>query len=113
MAVVAVPLVYPEHFDFSNSADYPRWIRRFERFYLASRLSIKPEEYQINALLYAMGYEADDVFALLPLGESERKNMTVWWKLSDNTASGNTTSCLNKLSLIVDVKMTAKAWRLL
>lgn len=73
MAVAAVQISPPEPFDFSNSADYPRWIRQFKRFRLASGLSSKPEEYQINSLLYTMGDEADDIFALLSLGGSDRE----------------------------------------
>ncbi|KAL6490042.1 hypothetical protein MHYP_G00003870 [Metynnis hypsauchen] len=67
MAVAAVQITHPEPFDFSNTAEWPRWIRRFERFRLASGLSTKPEDYQVNSLLYAMGDEADDILAVLPL----------------------------------------------
>ncbi|KAL7828552.1 hypothetical protein SRHO_G00321860 [Serrasalmus rhombeus] len=67
MAVAAAQITHPEPFDFSNTAEWPRWIRRFERFRLASGLSKKPEDYQVNSLLYAMGDEADDILAVLPL----------------------------------------------
>ncbi|KAI4879198.1 hypothetical protein NFI96_009429 [Prochilodus magdalenae] len=69
MAVAAVQITHPEPFDFKNTPEWPRWIRRFERFRLASGLSTKPEEYQVNSLLYAMGDEADDILAVLPLND--------------------------------------------
>ena len=64
---------HQEPFDFSDSADHPRWIRWFESFRLASGLSEKPEEYQINSLFYAIGDGADNILGILTLSESERK----------------------------------------
>ncbi|KAL7883346.1 hypothetical protein SRHO_G00010040 [Serrasalmus rhombeus] len=80
MAVAAVQITHPEPFDFSNTAEWPRWIRWFERFRLASGLSTKPEDYQVNSLLYAMEDEADDILAVLPL-----KNFVFLGELSSPT----------------------------
>lgn len=63
----------PEPFDFSCPADWPRWIRRFERFRIATTLDGKEEEYQVNSLLYAMGDAADDVLDVLPLTDADKK----------------------------------------
>ncbi len=63
----AVQITPPDPFDFSCPAEWPRWIRRFERFHIATALDEKSEQYQVNALLYAMGDTADDVLAVLPL----------------------------------------------
>ena len=38
----------PERFDCANSEEWPRWIRRFERFRTASGLTDKSEESQVN-----------------------------------------------------------------
>ncbi|XP_034038462.1 golgin subfamily A member 3 [Thalassophryne amazonica] len=48
-------------------------IRRFERFRIATALDNKPDEYQVNSLLYVMGDAADDVLAVLPLSDAEKK----------------------------------------
>ncbi|KAK7930380.1 hypothetical protein WMY93_006775 [Mugilogobius chulae] len=69
-----VQITPPETFDFSRPAEWPKWIRRFERFRIATALDNKPEEYQVNSLLYAMGDAADDVLAVLPLTEENKKN---------------------------------------
>ena len=39
--------------------EWTRWLRRFERFRQASDLEKKSDEKQVNALIYAMGDEAD------------------------------------------------------
>ena len=62
MAVAAEQISHTEPFDFSYSSEWPRWIRRFVRFLVASGLMDKPEEYQLNQLLYAMGLAADDSY---------------------------------------------------
>ena len=63
----------PENFNFRKTDDWPKWIRRFERFRLASGLVEKDEESQVNALIYTMGDEADDVLSSFSLTEEERK----------------------------------------
>ena len=63
----------PDPFDFSSPAEWPRWIRRFERFRIATALDEKEDEYQVNSLLYAMGDAADDVLAVLPLTDEDKK----------------------------------------
>ena len=45
----------PESFNFMNPEEWPKWIRRFERYRLASSLSNKPTKVQVNALIYHMG----------------------------------------------------------
>ena len=69
----AVQITPPDPFDFSSPAEWPRWIRRFERFRIATALDKKEEEYQVNSLLYAMGDAADDVLAVLPLTDADKK----------------------------------------
>lgn len=62
----------PERFNFSQPDQWPKWIRRFERFRLASGLTEKGEESQVNTLVYAMGDEADDILCSLGLTEEEK-----------------------------------------
>ena len=51
----------PDQFDFKKPADFEKWFVRFERFKTASGLSEKSQEQQVNALVYCMGKEADDI----------------------------------------------------
>ena len=73
MAMANVQISPPESFDVSNPSEWPRWIRRFERFRVASGLRDKGSEYQVNTLLYSMGDAADDILAVLPLPEANKK----------------------------------------
>lgn len=45
----------PEPFDFTKPQEWERWIRRFDRFRLASNLNATSEENQVNTLVYCMG----------------------------------------------------------
>ena len=53
----------PDSFVFTKPNEWPKWIRNFERFRLASVLDGKRDAMQVNALVYAMGDEADDIMA--------------------------------------------------
>ena len=52
-------------------------MRRFERFHVASGLSSRDGEIQVNTLIYAMGDQADDIFRSFTLSEEERKSYSV------------------------------------
>jgi len=43
--------------------EWPKWIRRFERYRIATGLEKKPHPEQVSTLLYAMGECADDILA--------------------------------------------------
>ena len=66
------PISPPEGFNFIQD-DWPRWIRRFERFRKGSGLQSKSEENQVNALIYVMGDKADDILNSFGLSDDERK----------------------------------------
>ena len=51
-----------------------KWIRRFERFRIASGLASRDEEVHINTLIYAMGDKADDILHSFSLSEEDRKH---------------------------------------
>ncbi|RVE55527.1 hypothetical protein OJAV_G00235410 [Oryzias javanicus] len=60
----------PEKFTF-KADDWPKWIKRFERFRIASGLETQAEENQVNALIYSMGEEAEDIWVSLRLSPEE------------------------------------------
>ena len=66
-------VVPPESFNFACPEQWTKWIRRFERFRIASGLSAKDDEAQVNTLIYAMGDEADDILRSFNLSEDESK----------------------------------------
>lgn len=65
---------HPEKFDFSRAEQWEKWFKRFERFRLASGLSEKSQEMQINTLIYSMGQEAEDIFASFGLSADDSKS---------------------------------------
>ena len=69
MASYQIPAL--EQFDFSKPEDWPRWIRRFERFRIASDLASKPEANQVNTLVYSMGDKAYDILQSFNLSEAD------------------------------------------
>lgn len=67
-------LTPPGSFNFDEPSSWPQWMRRFERFRVASGLAEKPSAYQVNSLLYIMGEKSDDILNTLPLSEEEKKS---------------------------------------
>lgn len=67
----------PDPFCFSSPNEWPKWRRRFERFYTTSGLSAKPEEHQVDALLYIMGDKAEDIFSTFELAPDEAKKFSI------------------------------------
>ena len=77
---VAVPtyqVSLPENFNFSQPQEWPRWIRRFERFRKSAGLAEKDDEVQVNTLIYSMGDEADDILRSFKLKDDEVKKYSV------------------------------------
>ena len=65
-------------FNFKPEA-WERWIRRFERFRIASKVDKENAAAQVNTLIYSMGDEgdeADDILASLKLTDEERASYT-------------------------------------
>ncbi|XP_027143510.1 heat shock 70 kDa protein 12B [Larimichthys crocea] len=60
----------PEKFSF-KAEDWTKWIKRFERFRIASGLEEEDDENQVNALIYSMGEEAEDILLSLHLTPGE------------------------------------------
>ena len=61
----------PEPFDFANTEEWPRWVRRFERFRESSELSQKSEENRISTFI--MGDAAEDIFESFKWEDQEQK----------------------------------------
>ena len=64
----------PEPFTFSRPEEWSKWIRRFERFRIASGLASREDDVQVNTLIYAMGDQADDVLRSFALSDVDRRN---------------------------------------
>ena len=71
MAWYNIPAV--ETFNFRKPEEWTQWIRRFERFRVASGLSTKSEDKQVNTLVYSMGAKAEDIFQSFGLSEKDSK----------------------------------------
>lgn len=65
-----VNLPPPKPFD-GNSASWPNWRQRFDRYRLASGLATRLREEQVSTFLYSMGDVADDIMTTLGIDESK------------------------------------------
>ena len=63
----------PEEFDFSKPNEWPKSIKRFERFRSASGLNRIDSESQVNTLLYTMGSKSDDIMPTFALSAEDTK----------------------------------------
>ena len=67
-----IPL--PAKFDGTNSPQqaerWPKWLKRFERYRVASGLKNKSNHDQVSILLYSMGDCADDILSTLTVDEA-------------------------------------------
>ena len=63
----------PEPFPFRTPEEWPKWIRRFQRYRVASGLNSQEEEAQVNMLLYCMGDKADDILTSFGLSEEQSR----------------------------------------
>ena len=51
--------------------EWPRWLRRFDQFRMASGLAADSEEKQVSTLIYCLGEEAED--AMLAVTDTKPK----------------------------------------
>ena len=73
MATAAFQIPPPEQFDFLNPESWRAWLKRFQRFRLASGLAEKEGETQVATLIYCMGEKSEDIFSSLNLTDANRK----------------------------------------
>jgi len=71
--MAALPLQPPASFDFSKPDEWPKWIKRFEQYRIASGIAEESDTRQISTLLYCLGDEAEDVLRSTNVTEEERK----------------------------------------
>lgn len=71
---LAPQLAPPGKFNFSNANEWPRWIKRFERYRIVSGLDEKSQEFQVNAFMYAAGNDAEDILKVLPLMDEQKES---------------------------------------
>ena len=64
-----LPVKPPKPFDFTKHEEWPRWIKRFDRYRIVSGLYKQNEELQVNAFLYAMGGEAENIMSSFAVPE--------------------------------------------
>ena len=62
----------PAPFNFSKPDDWPKWIKRFEQYRVASGLSKDTEPRQVSTLLYCLGEEAEDVLTSTNISEEDK-----------------------------------------
>ncbi|GBL76715.1 Retrovirus-related Pol polyprotein from transposon 17.6 [Araneus ventricosus] len=67
----------PENFTFSTPCNWSKWKIRFERYRIASGLSTKTGNEQVNSLLYIMGEQAEDIFSSFGLSETEQDDFDI------------------------------------
>ncbi|UYV63212.1 hypothetical protein LAZ67_2003458 [Cordylochernes scorpioides] len=64
----------PEGFNFGKPNEWPIWLKRFQRYRIASGLSEKSENEQVNALVYIMGDKAEEILILFNLSEAQNND---------------------------------------
>ena len=74
---VQYPVSPPGSFNFSQPQEWPKWIRRFERFRIAAELIAKDEKAQVSMPIYTMGDEADDILRSFKLSDAGAKKYSV------------------------------------
>ena len=57
--------------------EWPKWLRRFERFRVLSGLSEKSEETQVSLLIYTMGDTTDEIMHSFRLSEDDSKRYAI------------------------------------
>ncbi|GBM21326.1 Uncharacterized protein K02A2.6 [Araneus ventricosus] len=89
--MAALHINSPENFTFSTPSNWSKWKMRFERYRIASGLSTKTGNEQVNSLLYIMGQQAEDIFSSFGLSETEQDDFDiVLKKFNDHFVKKNT-----------------------
>lgn len=64
----------PNSFDFQNPSSWERWLQRFERYRIVSRLNLQPPETQVATLIYCLGEDAEDIISTSSLSQYDQKD---------------------------------------
>ena len=63
-----------EPLDFTRPGTWPKWKARFARYRIATKLDKDDESVQVNALVYSMGPEAENVFKAFQFADAADSN---------------------------------------
>lgn len=88
-------LAAPGKFDFSKVTEWPRWLKRFERYRIASGLDKQSQEFQVNSFMYAAGDDAEDILNVLPPTEAQKKSYNA-------VTAAFTDHCVSKRNVIFE-----------
>lgn len=91
----APQLVPPGKFDFANTKEWQRWMKRFERYRIASGLDKQSQKFQVNAFMYAASDDTEDILNVLPLMEAQKQ-------LYQAVTEAFTTHCVSKRNVIFE-----------
>lgn len=92
----AVPrLALPGKFDVTKVFEWPRWLKRFERYRIASGLDKQSQEFQVNHFMCAAGDDVEDILNALPLVDAQKKSY-------DAVTAVFTAHCVTKRNVIFD-----------
>ena len=64
-------------FDSSKPDDWPKWIKQFKQYRVASGLSKDYETRQVNTLLYCLEDEVEDVLSSTNISKEDKTNYTM------------------------------------
>ena len=82
--VMSFQISPPEQFNIDQPENWAPWIRRFERYRLASKLNDESEKSQVNMLMYLLGDKADSILSSFRLNEEQSNSYdTVKQKFQD------------------------------
>ena len=95
-----------------NQADmWPKWLRHFERYRIASGLQDKSNQEQVGTFLYAMRDCADDIVKTLSINETTASFDEVKTALNGYFAARRTTMLsLNEHGSIDEDKIPVNSW---
>ncbi|UYV66508.1 hypothetical protein LAZ67_4001927 [Cordylochernes scorpioides] len=93
-----IQIAAPEGFNFGKPNERPIWFKRFQRYRIASGLSEKSENEQVNALVYFMGEKAEENLILLNLNEAQNEDYQLVVSKFQNYFIGKS-NIMRKLSL--------------
>ena len=62
----------PASFNFAKPAEWPKWVKRFEQYHVASGLSKDSDTRQVSTLLYFLGEGAEDVLSSTNISEEDK-----------------------------------------
>lgn len=100
----------PEAFSFAKPLEWEKWMRRFERFRLASNLHLSSDANQVNTLIYCMGDEADDILRGLELTEDQRRQHEPVKNAFDKYFVPKKNVIYERANLIGECSLQRKVW---